>query len=85
MTLLVPFIVVIMIIKKIPAIPSLFFGTLLGGVFAIIFQPNLINEYGSQTSMEILKNEVPDNTIIKILPEETNINDIKPETTKFYF
>ena len=41
---LVPVSVLVLIIKKIPALPSLFIGTLLGGIFAIIFQPNLINE-----------------------------------------
>ena len=41
---LVPFIVVLLIIKKIPAIPSLMSGVILGGVFAIIFQPEIIKE-----------------------------------------
>jgi len=42
--LLVPISVIVMVIKKIPAIPALFFGTLLGGVFAILFQPEIVNE-----------------------------------------
>jgi NhaC family Na+:H+ antiporter len=33
-----------LIIKKIAAIPSLLIGTLLGGVFAVIFQPEIINQ-----------------------------------------
>ena len=33
-----------MIIKKVAAIPALFFGTLLGGVFAILFQPEIVIE-----------------------------------------
>ncbi len=41
---LVPIIVIFLIIKKVPAIPALLIGTLLGGVFAIIFQPNIILE-----------------------------------------
>ena len=41
---LVPLIVVILIIKKIPAIPSLMSGVILGGIFAIIFQPEIIKE-----------------------------------------
>ena len=41
---LVPLIVVFLIIKKIPAIPSLMSGVILGGVFAIIFQPEIIKE-----------------------------------------
>ena len=39
---LVPVIVLFLIIKKVPALPSLFIGTLLGGLFAIIFQSDLI-------------------------------------------
>jgi len=42
--LLVPVSVIVMVIKKIPAIPALFFGTLLGGVFAILFQPEIVYE-----------------------------------------
>ena len=41
---LVPLIVVFLIIKKIPAIPSLMSGVILGGIFAIIFQPEIIKE-----------------------------------------
>ena len=41
---LVPVAVIVMIIKKVAAIPALFFGTLLGGVFAIIFQPDIVME-----------------------------------------
>jgi len=41
---LVPLIVVLLIIKKVPAIPSLISGVILGGIFAIIFQPEIIKE-----------------------------------------
>ena len=41
---LVPIAVIAMIIKKVAAIPALFFGTLLGGVFAILFQPEIVIE-----------------------------------------
>lgn len=39
---LVPAAVIFMIVKKVSAIPALLAGTLLGGVFAIIFQPEII-------------------------------------------
>jgi len=39
---LAPVLVIILIIKKAPAIPALLAGTLLGGIFAIIFQPEII-------------------------------------------
>lgn len=41
---LVPVIVIVLIVKKVPAIPALLAGTLLGALFAIIFQPHVINE-----------------------------------------
>ena len=41
---LVPVIVLLLIMKKVPALPALFAGTLLGGIFTIIFQPHLIVE-----------------------------------------
>ena len=40
----VPAIVIGLIIKKIPAIPALFIGTILGGIAAIIFQTEIITE-----------------------------------------
>ena len=43
-SLLVPLSVIFMIIKKIPAIPALFFGTLAGGVAAIIAQSSIVNQ-----------------------------------------
>lgn len=41
---LVPVVVIGMIIKKVPALPALLVGALLGGVFAVIFQPQAIAE-----------------------------------------
>ena len=39
---IVPILVITLIIKKTPAIPSLLAGILLGGIFAIIFQPEIV-------------------------------------------
>lgn len=41
---IVPAVVLVMIIKRVPALPALLTGTLLGGVFAVIFQPEIIKE-----------------------------------------
>lgn len=41
---LVPVIVITMIIRKVPALPALLTGTLLGGLFALIFQPQIIEQ-----------------------------------------
>lgn len=43
---LVPVAVVVLIVKKMPALPALLIGTLLGAVFALIFQPHLVAEIG---------------------------------------
>jgi len=41
---IVPVVVIFMIAKKVPALPALLVGTLLGGLFAIIFQPHIIEK-----------------------------------------
>lgn len=38
----VPLLVILMIVRKVPALPALLAGALLGGVFALIFQPEII-------------------------------------------
>lgn len=39
---IVPVVVIVMIVKKVSAVPALLAGAILGGVFAIIFQPQII-------------------------------------------
>jgi len=39
---IVPVLVIVMIAKRIPAIPVLLAGSLLGGIFAIVFQPEVV-------------------------------------------
>jgi Na+:H+ antiporter, NhaC family len=39
---IVPLVVLILIVKKVPAVPALLAGAILGGVFAVIFQPQVI-------------------------------------------
>jgi len=46
---IVPVVVIVMIVKKIPAIPALLVGTLMGIVFAFIFQPHIFNEISGIT------------------------------------
>ena len=41
---LVPALVITLIVKKVPALPALLAGTLAGALFAIIFQPHIIQE-----------------------------------------
>lgn len=46
---IVPALVIWMIVKKIHAVPALLIGTILGGLFAVIFQPHIINEIAGNT------------------------------------
>jgi Na+:H+ antiporter, NhaC family len=46
---LVPAILLTIIILKVPPLPSLLAGTLLGGIFAIIFQPHIIADVAGNT------------------------------------
>lgn len=45
----VPALVILLIIKKLPAIPALFIGTILGGITAIVCQPEIIIELGASS------------------------------------
>lgn len=46
---LVPAAVIFLIVKKVPALPSLLIGALLGGVFALIFQPDVVDSVSGLT------------------------------------
>jgi Na+:H+ antiporter, NhaC family len=39
-----PAVVIFMIVRKVPALPALLVGSLLGGLFAVIFQPQIVNQ-----------------------------------------
>jgi len=45
----VPAGVIFLIVKRVPAIPALFAGTMFGGIAAIIFQPEIITELGDSS------------------------------------
>ncbi|MCB9198517.1 MAG: hypothetical protein H6600_08660 [Flavobacteriales bacterium] len=49
-----------MIIMKIDAIPALFVGMLLGGIFAVIFQPDLIIENGKKNTLTLSGENIED-------------------------
>ena len=68
---LVPIIVLLLIMKKVPALPALFVGTLLGGIFAIIFQPHLIIELSGIDSNFFQASYV---SIINAMGSEISIN-----------
>lgn len=45
---IVPVVVVVLIVRKVAALPALLAGTLLGGVFAVIFQPGIVAEVAGE-------------------------------------
>lgn len=47
--LLVPALLIFVIIRKVPPLPSLIFGTLIGALFAVVFQPHIIHEVSETT------------------------------------
>ena len=49
---IVPVVVVVLIVKKMPALPALLIGTLLGAVFALIFQPDLVAQAAASASLD---------------------------------
>jgi len=48
---LVPLAVILMIVKKAPPLLALLVGTLLGGIFALIFQPELLSSVGGSETL----------------------------------
>ena len=49
---IVPAVVVAMVIMKFDAVVALFIGTVLGAVFAIIFQPAIVNQVATKSELE---------------------------------
>lgn len=49
---IVPVVVVVLIVKKMPALPALLIGSLLGALFALIFQPDLVAEVAATASFD---------------------------------
>ena len=75
----VPAMVIGLIIKKIPAIPALFIGTILGGIAAIIFQTEIITELGGsnnyfQNSFTVLMDAMARD--VSIVTENSMINEL---------
>ena len=68
---LVPVLLVIMIIKKIPPLIALFFGSLLGAFFAVIFQPALLVELGGGQTLNF---KVAFQSILNAITIETNLS-----------
>lgn len=51
---IVPILVVVLIIKKAPPLLALLIGTILGGIFAIIFQPDVVKNIAGSTQLDLM-------------------------------
>lgn len=60
---LVPAVVIVLIIMKVDAIPALFVGVLLGGIFAVIFQPDIIADHGKKSNVYLTGDNLENSTI----------------------
>ncbi len=77
---LVPIAVIFMIVKKVPALPALLGGTILGAIFAIIFQPQIFSQISHiegnvfQTGYVAIMRAMY--TKINIVTESTMVNEL---------
>ncbi len=77
---IVPALVIFMIIKRVPAAPALLIGSLLGGLFAVIFQPQVINQVSGiegnylKSSFVAVMNAL--STTIHVETDNAMINDL---------
>lgn len=71
---LVPVVVIGLIVKKVAAIPALFLGSVLGGIFAIIFQHDLILSLSEKTNFFYAAYEVVVNAMTTDIAIVTNNN-----------
>lgn len=77
---IVPVLVIVMIIKRVPAAPALLIGALLGGLFAVIFQPQVINQVSGITDNYVKSSFVAVmnalSTTIHVQTDDAQINDL---------
>ncbi len=79
---LVPVLVILMIVKKSPPLLALFLGTLLGGIFALIFQPQLLLELAGGN---VLNFRGIYQTILKAITVDTQIETKDPLLNELFY
>jgi len=76
----VPVVVIVMIVKKVAAVPALLSGAILGGIFALIFQPDIIaliaNDSGSYAYLGFKAVMMSLYGEISILTDNDVVNDL---------
>lgn len=77
---IVPAVLIFIIIKKVPPLPSLLVGTLLAGIFAVIFQPHIIQQiagnsgiYAQDSYTAVMKSMFGK---VEVITENAKVNDL---------
>lgn len=78
---IVPFIVIVLIIKKTPPIIALFTGTILGAIFALIFQQDILTQLSNSNSLTF---EGAYSAIINSITVDTNIESGNSELNDLF-
>lgn len=78
---MVPVLVVFLIVKKTPPLLALLIGTLLGGVFALIFQPEIVTAIGGRKSLSF---ESGYKGILNAITIETSIQTDDPALNELF-
>ncbi|WP_396176287.1 Na+/H+ antiporter NhaC family protein, partial [Flavobacterium sp.] len=75
---IVPAVVILLIIKKTEPLIALLIGTLLGGLFALIFQPEIVAKIGGDTQLNLISgykgimNAITSSTSVETTSQELN-------------
>ena len=78
---IVPFIVIVLIIKKTPPIIALFTGTILGAMFAVVFQQDILTQLSNSSSLTF---EGAYSAIINSITVDTNIESGNSELNDLF-
>ena len=76
---LVPVLLLTIIILKVPPLPALFAGTVLGAVFAVIFQPEIINEVAGITDNYMKASYI---SVMQSMFGDVSLNTSDPKVTE---
>lgn len=78
---LVPLVVIFLIIKKAPPLLALLIGTLLGGLFALLFQPDIVATIGGGNTLSF---ETGYKGILNAITVDTSINTDDPALNELF-
>jgi NhaC family Na+:H+ antiporter len=78
---IVPIIVIFMIFKKTPPLIALFIGTILGAVFAVIFQPEILKQISGSSTLTIKGAYV---SILNAITVDTSIESGNPDLNDLF-